>query len=304
MINSKHWLIAIDLTKMDEVLVGYTAFLASIVKPETITFLHVIESGPTALDIIEQFPELESKEEFEKIIRDEINELVNTHLDRKTFEVRTVIKEGRATDNIIDVVNSLEPDLLLMGKKVGFIGEGVIPKQILKYVSSSILFVPENCRYSLKKALVPVDFSEQSAKGINTALDLVKSADGKVTAQHIYQYRAQFFPYMLSEEEKKKVDREIEMKKENFIGEFDIPSRVNFKLSRHSNGKLADTVYSEVISQQSDILIVASKVKKLPNLMRYNFTDKMVNYAFGIPLLIQKNKERHQKFLKSILDLS
>jgi nucleotide-binding universal stress UspA family protein len=304
MINSKHWLIAIDLTKMDEVLVGYTAFLASIVKPETITFLHVIESGPTALDIIEQFPELESKEEFEKIIRDEINELVNTHIDRETFEVRTVIKEGRATDNIIDVVNSLEPDLLLMGKKVGFVGEGVIPKQILKYVSSSILFVPENCRYSLKKALVPVDFSEQSAKGISTALDLVKSADGEVIAQHIYQYRAQFFPYMLSEEEKKKVDREIETKKDNFIGEFDIPSRVNFKISRHANGKIADTVYSEVISQQSDILIVASKVKKLPKLMRYNFTDKMVNYAFGIPLLIQKNKERHQKFLKSILDLS
>ncbi len=300
MINSKHWLVAIDLTRMDEVLVGYTAFLAKFIKPDTITFLHIIESGPTALGIIEQFPELETKDEFEKIIRDEINELVDNHFDDKPPEIRTVIKEGRATDQIIDVVNSLEPDLLLMGRKVGFVGEGVIPKQILKYVPVSILFVPENCRYSLKKALVPVDFSEQSAKGIKTALELVKPEGGEVTAQHIYQYRAQFFPYMLSEEEKKKVDREIEKKKENFIGKFDIPSGVEFKLSRHSDGKLADTVYSEVIGQQSDILIVASKVKKLPNLMRHNFTDKMVNYSFGIPVLIQKNRERYQKFLQSV----
>jgi nucleotide-binding universal stress UspA family protein len=300
MINSKHWLVAIDLTRMDEVLVGYTAFLAKFIKPETITFVHIIESGPTARDIIEQFPELENKEEFEKIIRDEINELVDNHLDNKPPEVRTVIKDGRATDQIIEVVNSLEPDLLLMGRKIGFVGEGVTPKQILKYVPVSILFVPENCRYSLGKALVPVDFSEQSAKGIKTALELVKPAGGKVTAQHIYQYRAQFFPYMLTEEEKKKVDKEIEQKKENFIGEFDIPSSVEFKLSRHSDGKLADTVYSEVISKQSDILIVASKVKKLPNLMRHNFTDKIVNYSFGIPVLIQKNKERYQKFLQSV----
>jgi nucleotide-binding universal stress UspA family protein len=126
MINSKHWLVAIDLTRMDEVLVGYTAFLAKFIKPDTITFLHIIESGPTALDIIEQFPELETKDEFEKIIRDEINELVDNHFDDKPPEIRTVIKEGRATDQIIDVVNSLEPDLLLMGRKVGFVGEGVI----------------------------------------------------------------------------------------------------------------------------------------------------------------------------------
>lgn len=300
MINSKHWLAALDLTKMDDILIGYTSFLTSKVKPDTITFLHVIESGPTAREIMEQFPELESKEDFENIIREVLNEKTDEYFKDSSIELRIVIKEGRATDQIIDVVNSLEPDLLLMGKKVGYAGEGVVPKQILKYVPTSILFIPENCRYNLKKVLVPVDFSEQSAKGIKTAAELIKDDGGSIIAQHIYQYRAQFFPYMLSEEQKEKINNETKLKKEKFIKEFEIKPDIQFVLTRHSEGKIANSVYNQVIQEHADIIIVASKVKQLPNLIRYDFTDKMVDYSFGVPLLIQKNKERHQKFLKSL----
>ncbi|NBC04594.1 MAG: universal stress protein [Bacteroidetes bacterium] len=298
MIKFNHWLACLDLSKMDEILVGYSSFLSSVEEPKTITFLHVIESGPTAMGIIDQFPEIETKEEFEEIIRNELNEKIDEHFSDSSIETRLIIKEGKPTDQIIQVVNSLEPDLLLMGKKVGYAGEGVIPKRILKYVPTSLLFIPENCRYNLENILVPVDFSEQSAKGLETARELVQN--GTITAQHIYEYRAQFFPYMLSEEEKQQIDQEISKKKDTFIEEYEIPGDVNFVLSQRKQGRLADIVYGQSISQQSDMIIVGSKIKKLPNLIRHDFTDKMVGYAFGIPLLIQKNKEKYTKFLKSI----
>jgi nucleotide-binding universal stress UspA family protein len=211
-----------------------------------------------------------------------------------------IIKEGKPTDQIIQLVNSLEPDLLIMGKKVGYTGEGIIPKRIIKYVPTSLLFIPENCRYSLDSALVPVDFSKQSANGLETARYFVN--DGLVTAQHIYEYRAQFFPYMLSEEEKQKTDIDISRKKEKFAQEYKIPDDTNFVLTRRKQGRLADYVYEQSISQQADIIIIGSKIKKLPNLIRHDFTDKMVNYSFGIPLLIQKNKEKYTEFLKSIFN--
>lgn len=296
--NFNHWLVCLDLSKMDEILVGYSSFLSSVKKPKTITFLHVIESGPTAMEIIDQFPEIETKEQFEEIIRNELNEKIYEHFSGTSIETRLIIKEGKPTDQIIQVVGSLEPDLLLMGKKVGYIGEGVIPKRILKYVPTSLLFIPENCRYSLESILVPVDFSEQSAKGLETAQHLVQN--GTIIAQHIYEYRAQFFPYMLSEEEKQHIDDEISREKEKFIEEYDIPGDVNFVLSRRKQGRLADLVYEQSINQQSDMIILGSKIKKLPNLIRHDFTDKMVGYAFGIPLLIQKNKEKYTKFLRSI----
>jgi nucleotide-binding universal stress UspA family protein len=296
--NSKHWLACLDLSNMDDILIGYSAFLTSIVKPETITFFHVIESGPTALELAEQFPEIDSEEEFLNIIRNELNDKVKQHFKDDGIEIRIVIKQGKPTDQIIDVVNTLEPDLLLMGKKIGYTGEGVIPMRVLKYVPCSVLFIPENSRYSMNKILVPIDFSEQAASAINTASLLADG--GEVTALHVYQYRAQFFPYMLSDKEKKEVDLKIERELEEFKKEKHVPDSTCFVQSLHKKGKLADVVYNQAVKDQTDLIIVASKSKKITSLVRHDFTDKMVEYAFGIPLLILKNRERHMKFLKSL----
>jgi nucleotide-binding universal stress UspA family protein len=296
MIHSKHWLVCLDLSQMDDVLVGYTAFLSSVVKPETITFLHIIESGPETLEIIEQFPEVTNMEQFEKLIRNELNDKIKDRFDSEPPETRIIIKEGRPTEEIISISNSLEPDLLITGYKVGYAGEGIIPKRIMKYVPCSVLFVPENSRYSMSSILVAVDFSEQSANALKTASHLA-SKNGTVTAQHIYQYRAQFFPYVLSEEERSKVDQETEDQLKEFRKKYDLPSDVSYRLSRHKDGKLADMVYEMVIQQQADLLIMAAKSKGITSLMRRDFVDKMVDYAFGIPLLIQKNKEKNRNFL-------
>lgn len=298
--NSKHWLACLDLSKMDDVLIGYTKFLADKIDPKTITFMHIVDSGPTSREIIDQFPEISSKEELDEIIRGELNDRIYTHFDDSDAEIRLLIKEGRPTNKIIEIDKSIEPDLLIMGKKVGYTGEGVIPKRVLKYVPTSILFVPENARYQLKNVLAPVDFSEQSANGVRAALELADNENGNVYAQHIFEYRAQFFPYMLSEEEKEKIKNEVEKKKEKFISKYDLPDKVEFVLSKLSEGKSADYVYEETINKQADLIVIGSKPKKLPAMLRHDFTERMANYAFGLPLLILKNKEKHSAILKSI----
>jgi len=298
--NSKHWLVCLDLSKMDDVLIGYTKFLAKKIEPETITFLHIVDSGPTSREIIDQFPEISSKEEFDEIIRGELNDRIYAHFDDADAEIRLLVKEGRPTNKIIEIDKGIEPDLLIMGKKVGYIGEGVIPKRILKYVPTSILFVPENARYQLNNVLAPVDFSEQSASGIKTAQELAGKSGGNVYAQHIFEYRAQFFPYVLSEEEKEKIHKEVEKKKAAFINTYNIPDSVEFVLSKLSEGRQADYVYEETINKQADLIVIGSKSKKLSALLRHDFTERMANYAFGVPLLILKNKEKYSKILKSI----
>lgn len=171
---AKHWLVAIDLSKMDDILIGYTSFLASVIKPATITFLHIIESVAEVRKIVERFPELESREALDHLLSSEIHEKAAGKFDDPSIELKVVIREGYPSDKMINIVNTLEPDLLIMGRKSSFVGEGVLPKQTRKYVPASILFVPENCRYQLKNALVPVDFSEQSADGVKVAQSLVK----------------------------------------------------------------------------------------------------------------------------------
>lgn len=296
-----HWLVCLDLTKMDDILAGYVKFLTSVINPETITFFHAVESSATVREMVKIFPELKSKKDFKEVIGSEIQNKIDTYFGDSSADTRLILREGRPTDQIIRVMKEISPDLLVIGKKTGYKGEGVIARRIVKYVSASILFVPETSRYNLENVLVPTDFSEQSAKAIEAAFLLTESQNGSVTAQHIFKYPAQFFPYMPGDEEKKKIDAHLTEKKERFLSEYDLNNRMQFVLTLHKEGKPADSIYDQVVRDQADLIVVASKSnKKMAGFLRDDFTDKMTYYSFGIPLLILKNKEKHQKFLQSV----
>lgn len=299
--NFEHWFVCLDLSKMDDILIGYTHFLTSVIKPTTISFLHVVESGNVAKEMAELFPDIESDQDFEEVIRDELNNKVEEHFGENDIEIRLIIKEGRPTDQIIELMNTMDPDLLMMGKKTGYVGEGVIARRIVKYVPASILFVPETSRYAMNTILAPVDFSTQSAKAVKLARNLVEPQKGSVQAQHIFKYPSHFFPYMPTEDDKDKIRGHIEEQKREFIEEHEISDDVTFTLTLHKEGRIGDEVYDEAVRNQADLIIVGSKSdKKITSILRDDFTDKMTYYSFGIPLLIVKNKEKHQKFLKTL----
>ena len=298
----ENWFVCLDLSNMDDILIGYANFLTTELKPKRITFLHVIKSQQVAKEMVELFPEIKNKEDVESAIRKELKGKIDSFFTNKAVETELLIKNGRPTDVIIESVKELKPDLTLMGKKSGYIGRGVIPRRIMKYLPSSILFVPESSRYQLKKTIVPVDFSDQSAKAITVASELAEDKGGAVTAQHIYNYPARFFPYIVPEEEdEEKMDKYLKEKKEEFIKNHSVPDDVEFIFSLNIEGSKMDQLYDQIVHDQADMIVAASKSdKKITSIMREDFTDQMAYYRFGVPLLIIKDKEKHQKFLKSL----
>jgi len=298
----ENWFVCLDLSNMDDILIGYANFLTTELKPKSITFLHVIKSQQVAKDMVELFPEIKNKEDVESAIRNELKGKIDSFFTNKAVETELLIKNGRPTDVIIESVKELKPDLTLMGKKSGYIGRGVIPRRIMKYLPSSILFVPESSRYQLKKAIVPVDFSDQSAKAITVARELAEDKGGAVTAQHIYNYPARFFPYIVPEEEdEEKMNKYLKEKKEGFIKKHSVPDDVEFIFSLNIEGSKMDQLYDQIVHDQADMIVAAAKSdKKITSILREDFTDQMAYYRFGVPLLIIKDKEKHQKFLKSI----
>ncbi|MEX0845464.1 MAG: universal stress protein [Balneolaceae bacterium] len=299
--NFEHWFVCLDLSKMDDILIGYTNFLTSVMEPKTISFLHVVESGAVAKEMVELFPDIETNEDFEDVIRKELSEKIEEHFSDSSIETRLIIKKGRPTDQIIEMMKTMDPDLLVMGKKTGYVGEGIIARRIVKYVPASILFVPENSRYAMNTILAPVDFSEQSGNAVKMAYNLVKPHDGSVIAQHVFKYPTHFFPYMPTDEEKEKINTHLQEQKNTFLSDQNIPDEVKFTLTLHKEGRVADEVYDEAVRNQADLIIVGAKSsKKITSILRDDFTDKMTYYSFGIPLFIMKNKEKHQKFLKSL----
>jgi len=300
----KKWIVCLDLTKMDEAVIGYVNYFAQLVKPEQIKFLHVIESYDVFQDIVEEFPEIETEEDLNELLTKQILETVEDKFNGNAPEAEVVIQKGSATDRIIKLMDTENPDLLILGKKAGYKGEGVLAQRIVKYVPCSVLFVPETARYNLENITVPIDFSEQSEKAANVALQLVKPAKGQVVAQHLFDYPKQFFPYMPDKKTMKKMDEDLAKKKKDFLERVKTPGGTDFEveLTLHQDGKMSDEIYDLCISNQTDMIVVFSKARgNLLAFMSDKLPDRMAKYNFGIPLLILKNKERNRKFFKTFL---
>lgn len=300
----KKWIVCLDLTKMDEAVIGYVNYFAQLVKPEQIKFLHVIESYDVFQDIVEEFPEIETEEDLNELLTKQILETVKDKFNGNAPEAEVVIQKGSATDRIIKLMDTENPDLLILGKKAGYKGEGVLAQRIVKYVPCSVLFVPETARYNLENITVPIDFSEQSEKAANVALQLVKPAKGQVVAQHLFDYPKQFFPYMPDKKTMKKMDEDLAKKKKDFLERVKTPGGTDFEveLTLHQDGKMSDEIYDLCISNQTDMIVVFSKARgNLLAFMSDKLPDRMAKYNFGIPLLILKNKERNRKFFKTFM---
>jgi hypothetical protein len=251
--------------------------------------------------MVQLFPELESREDFDKVIRKDLQQKIDNYFSDSNVETELIIETGRPTDKIVNKMNSISPDVTIMGKKASYTGKGVLPRKILKYVASSILFVPEAARYKLTKTLVTTDFSEQSAKAIRMAHQMTKEKNGFVVAQHVYNYPAQFFPYLPEEDDEEKMNQYLKNKKDEFVEKYSIPKDVEFVFSLNAEGSKMDQVYDLVIREQIDMIFGVSKADKgLTSIFREDFTDKMAYFRFGVPLFIRKDKQKHQKFLKSL----
>lgn len=293
-----HWFVCLDLSQIDEILIRYIDFLAKELKPSTISFLHIIESGSLSEEMANLFPQLGRGYNVEEIIRDDLKKRIDKNFTATDIETRLIIKQGQPTDEIINIIRSMDPDLLVLGEKSGYTGEGVLAKKIVKYVPSSVLFVPETSRHSLASILVPVDYSRHSSESIKAAQTIISGVNKRVIAQHIFKYPTHFFPNIPTEKEDQKITKHLDEKEQKFIKEYGISDDVTFVKSFLKKGKMADQVYNAIITHQADMVYMASKGDKpLMSLLKEDFIEKMVNYNLGIPLFIQKNKKTHQKYL-------
>ena len=89
-----HWFVCLDLSKMDDILVGYTKFLTSVIEPKTISFLHVVESGSVAKEMVDLFPEIENSDDFEDVIRKELSDKVDEHFENSDIEPDLLLRKA------------------------------------------------------------------------------------------------------------------------------------------------------------------------------------------------------------------
>lgn len=181
-------LVALDLSTMDDRLLKYIAMIAPVLALRKLYFLHVMPdfSMPKNSDI--EFHKLFAPEyPVDEKVRDKIAfDVQETLGDISGFDFKIEVVEGNPYEKLIHWTSVKEIDLLIVGHKAVSEGSGITPKRVARRSGCNVLFVPFAWRETIKKVLVPIDFSDNSLRALHTALELKDHMDGEPEVGCIY----------------------------------------------------------------------------------------------------------------------
>ncbi len=179
------------LNKADVPLLNYLHFLSSIIQIEATYFLHVVPKLELFHSIIAKSPErqpMRNEVRLEKtnLLKEKILSCLEPN---SNMEIEYEIREGDRLEELLTDVADIEPDLLVIGKEDKKHNSSVLAKNLIRKVKCNSLVVPEKARYSLKKILVPIDFSPYSIRALHTAIGIAKqmAESPEVICLNVYQ---------------------------------------------------------------------------------------------------------------------
>jgi nucleotide-binding universal stress UspA family protein len=296
----KNIIVCLDLSSLDELLIKYTAYLAEHMGVERINFVHVIETDDMPREMIEEmFPDLE--EPIENVIKRDLEEKVDQNMDRakSPAQVDLTLKEGNATDTILNLAEQSKADLLLLGKKVGYQGTGILSGKVIRLVHCSVMILPETWRYDIKLILAPVDFSDFSRLALQNALFIAGKFNAEVLCQYVYNLSVRYYPYIPSKKMSESVKKKAREDYKKFIKKLNKkPHDIPCIYTLDNDNQPADKIYDQAIRQQADLVVMGSKGRtNAASYLLGSVAEKLTTYDKSIPLLIIKDKEENLGFL-------
>lgn len=291
----------LDLTSMDTLLIRYTSFLAHHLKPDHIAFIHIMESYNLPKEVASVFDDLE--EPVDEIIRKEVSMEVQEHYQGpENAETSVQVQEGNPTDLLLREADRTDTDLVIMGKKTGFQGKGILTGQVTRLIHCSALILPETSSFQLSKIQVPVDFSKHSKSALRRALNIAEYTNAEVVTQHVYHLPTHFFPYITATNDMdKSIEKHARREYDKFLKKVSRPKPdIRSVFMKDSGDDISQRIYDLAIQEGSDLIVVGSKgVTDTASYLVGSTAEKLTAYDKTIPLLIFKDKEDNY----GILDL-
>lgn len=297
-------MICLDLSNIDNLLLGYIKYLNEYIDIDSIHIVHVVEDFNWDEELLDKFPDIDNKndQDFKEVIKSELTEKTDNYLGDRNISLSINLLHGIPTQSILKEVDAVDPDLLVLGKKTQYRGQGILSRRIARFAHTPVLFVPETVTYSLSKILVPIKFSKPSAKAVSFASSFSTINDASVVIQHVYEYPTQYFPYMPGNEYTKKMEKYLHQKFDKFVKNHDLTEKECI-FTPLKEGKAEDEIYNLSVQTQADLIISGARSKSnTAALLFEEQSEHMANYNFRVPLLIYKDKTENQGLLNMMLE--
>ncbi|MGB1247602.1 MAG: universal stress protein [Chitinophagales bacterium] len=307
MYKFKTIMVALDLSRMDEKLLSYTAEMCAVVKPSKIYFVNIQAN----LDLDDEVKELlgndgQPMDEFcENKMKTTVAQFFPSHTD---YDIDYEIVEGNPAEEILRWTKMKDTDLLVMGRKNQSKG-GITPQQVSSKVKCSVLIVPEFAQtFSLNNIFVPVDFSNYSKEALEEALyiDQNHPSDTTITCGHIYELPLGYEKSGKSAKEFASImEKNASKKCTEFIDSIPYETnQVTVVYNLNEEGDLANTINEVAHDKRANLIIMGAKGRTMgSHLFLGSVTEKLIKYDSDIPLLIAKDKSKTFDFWEMIKSL-
>ncbi len=303
MYKLKRLLVGLDFTNIDKAVIGYTAFISNIIQPSKIYFLNIQRNLDVPEGVRENFPEL--NQPLDEKFKQQMEKDVKTNFpDFGKYDIEYSVVEGSPFDEMLRWSHIKNIDLLITGKKPENEGSGVMVQRLARKAMCSILFVPGEVTTTLKKILVPVDFSENSEMAAENACALAKAhPETKVVFHHVFELPTGYYKTGKTAEEFSAIMREHALTKyQEFVKKLNIPSeKVSEIIELETDISTGGMIMLAASHINASLIVIGAKGRtNATAILLGSITEKVMSKNNSIPMLVVKQKEKSFNFLEFI----
>lgn len=297
---------------MDHILVPLDGSAsAECVLPHAIAIAQIFDAGITLAHILDQpgaslrLPNADPIDwHLKKLAAGQYLEVIKARLEEHGLSVKTILLEGRVTEQIVKLTQASRPDLLILsgygetGKHGGFVSS--VTQQILQYIQVSTLIIREDLsagsnmnaiRY--QRVLVPLDGSQRAGVALSIAevITTVHQAELRLVYVVVQPEVARHMP--LNQEEADMVDRFVEINQDaggKYLKQIASRLPVTVRTSTLVSNNIAVTLQNYMEQEQIDLLIMSAHGYSGEAKWPYgSVTDRFITNS-TIPLLIVQDQ--------------
>ncbi len=290
----KQALVGLGLEEADNTVLKYLGYLARYASVNEACFVHVIPS----IYLFDQKdgvdPSLFDKYELDKNLVNDVAKRIATEI--KDVKVKVDVREGSPLDELLKQAASVNANLVVIGKNTKKDSHGILARNFARRVNCNALLIPDRAKISMRKILVPVDFSPNSIEALRTAVAISKNykRGPKIIALNIFEMPA--FPAFLlrkSEEELRQVmleDRESAFT--SFLNTY-IPAedrhRITTDIAEQTHPGIGNLLVDYANKAKADLIVMGAKGhSKVGLLLLGSVTEKVFSLVKKTAVLVVK----------------
>jgi nucleotide-binding universal stress UspA family protein len=303
----KKMIVCLDQSPLDETLITYAGFIATVNQVKKIYFSHVIKNFSLPKELLDEFPTLidsmlqDRQEAMEKLVKEKFPTI-------KGLEISFVVKEGNLSKKILKLAEEKSADLILIGRKVALPGTGVASHRLARRASCSLLIVPEHAQPKLTTLLVPSDFSDHSIHALEEAIGMAKKY-GKgieIIFQNVLSIPSSYHLTGKTYEEfaeLMKMHAESNFKK--FIRKIDTKGiTITPIYTKDDDDDPVQEIVAAALEHQAEVIIIGAKGKTGATALHIgSMAERLIQFNKSLPLLVTRPKGKHAGVLDYLLDI-